>query len=82
MYQQDRVLPLIHGLRHAGAALRPQPQDISHEGPAVCIYQTVCFPSYTGAGVLVLRCGPNPMMVAMKASLDELGYSEAEQFQF
>ncbi len=32
--------------------------------------------------MLVLRCGPNPMMVAVKASLDELGYSEAEQFQF
>lgn len=32
--------------------------------------------------VMVLRCGPPPMNDAMKAILDKLGYSAAQQFQF
>jgi cytochrome-b5 reductase len=32
--------------------------------------------------VMVLRCGPLPMNVAMKAHLDGLGYSESMQFEF
>lgn len=32
--------------------------------------------------VLVLRCGPNPMMEAMKKALEGLGYAEDAQFQF
>lgn len=32
--------------------------------------------------VLVLRCGPTPMMDAMGKALDTLGYSAEQQFQF
>lgn len=35
-----------------------------------------------GPGVLVLRCGPLPMMTVMKEHLNKLGYSEEMQFQF
>lgn len=32
--------------------------------------------------VMVLSCGPKPMVDAMKAYLDQLGHSEDNQFQF
>lgn len=32
--------------------------------------------------VMVLRCGPKPMNDAMKAYLDDLGYTEEAQFEF
>jgi cytochrome-b5 reductase len=35
-----------------------------------------------GPGVLMLRCGPTPMMEAMKRLLDGMGYSDEMQFQF
>ncbi|PNH11879.1 NADH-cytochrome b5 reductase 1 [Tetrabaena socialis] len=35
-----------------------------------------------GPDVMVLRCGPNPMCVAMKEHLGGLGFSEEAQFQF
>lgn len=35
-----------------------------------------------GEGVAVLRCGPPPMMKAMEAHLDALGYATDQQFQF
>ena len=34
------------------------------------------------ADVMVLSCGPKPMCDAMKGYLDQLGYSEDNQFQF
>ena len=35
-----------------------------------------------GPDVVILRCGPTPMMEAMKKLLDGVGYSEEMQFQF
>jgi cytochrome-b5 reductase len=35
-----------------------------------------------GPDVLVLSCGPRPMLDAMKGYLDELGHAEDSQFQF
>lgn len=35
-----------------------------------------------GDDVAILRCGPPPMMKAMEAHLDALGYSANQQFQF
>ncbi|GIL58869.1 hypothetical protein Vafri_13837 [Volvox africanus] len=35
-----------------------------------------------GVGHMVLRCGPTPMMTAMKQHLDALGFAEEAQFQF
>mmetsp|Transcript_738 Transcript_738/g.2013 ORF Transcript_738/g.2013 Transcript_738/m.2013 type:complete len:292 (-) Transcript_738:43-918(-) len=35
-----------------------------------------------GPGTLVLRCGPGPMMDAMKKALDSIGYGADAQFQF
>ncbi len=32
--------------------------------------------------VLVLRCGPGPMNVAVKKALDSLGYTKEMQFEF
>jgi len=32
--------------------------------------------------VLVLRCGPGPMNVAVKRALDSLGYTREMQFEF
>lgn len=32
--------------------------------------------------VMVLSCGPKPMVDAMKGYLDELGHTEDNQFQF
>lgn len=34
------------------------------------------------ADVLVLRCGPSPMMKAMETCLDNIGYTREVQFQF
>ena len=34
------------------------------------------------AGVRILRCGPPPMMGALKRALDGLGYSADQQFEF
>lgn len=34
------------------------------------------------ADVMVLSCGPKPMVDAMKGYLDELGHAEDNQFQF
>lgn len=34
------------------------------------------------ADVLVVRCGPSPMMKAMEACLDNIGYTREVQFQF
>jgi cytochrome-b5 reductase len=31
---------------------------------------------------MILRCGPLPMMKAMEAHLDALGYAADQQFQF
>lgn len=35
-----------------------------------------------GPDTYILRCGPNPMVDAMKKYLDSLGYSADMQFQF
>ena len=35
-----------------------------------------------GPGVMVLSCGPKPMVDAMKGYLDALGHAEEAQFQF
>lgn len=35
-----------------------------------------------GPDVLILRCGPLPMMKAMEGYLDDLGYTREVQFQF
>lgn len=35
-----------------------------------------------GGDVMVLSCGPKPMVDAMKGYLDELGHTEDSQFQF
>lgn len=35
-----------------------------------------------GPGVMVLSCGPKPMVDAMKGYLDTLGHAEENQFQF
>jgi cytochrome-b5 reductase len=35
-----------------------------------------------GSDVLIMRCGPAPMMRAMEGHLEALGYSQEQQFQF
>lgn len=49
-------------------------------GPSFILYFTL-FP-FDKSMLFVLRCGPTPMMEAMKKLLDGMGYSEDMQFQF